>query len=193
MFTVEQGATRAANYMWTEAKLFETLGGWVDQVAEPDVAVMLARHSHHHAWHAEMWRDRIPELVHLNPDRTPLPANHDWTRLVEALDTTDSDKPTLDRLVGVYRVVIPHLVAAYGFHLRHTNPVADANTIRTLRLVISDLTEDWQEGEESLQRLISSTDLVRIAAARQARLQELLLAAGGVVGPATFVAPQIAS
>lgn len=191
MFTVEEGATRAANYMWTEARLFELLGGWVDQVPEPDVAVLLARHSHHHAWHAELWRDRIPELAHLNPERLALPANHDWASAVDALDVSDTAEPTIDKLVGVYRVMLPHLAAVYSFHLRHTNPVADANTIRTLRLVMADLVEDWQEGELKLQTLTRTSQLIRDAADRQARLQELLLAAGGVVGAATFVEPRL--
>lgn len=191
MFTVEELAQRAANYLWTEERLFELLGGWVDSVAEPDVAVMLAEHSHHHAWHADMWRDRIPELAHLNPERLGHAPNHEWVDLFDALaapggSEAEGAAPTIARLVGVYRVLIPHLVAVYSTHLRRAVPVADANTIRTLKLVLRDDLDHWRQGETQLQRLIAAAEQVDAAVARQGHLQHLVLASGGVCGPRTL-------
>ncbi len=185
MFTVEQSAGRAANYLWTEERLFELLGGWVDSVAEPAIAVMLAEHSHHHAWHAQLWRERIPELAHINPDRIGLAPNREWVELFDAL-ASPGDEPSIERLVAVYRVLVPHLVAAYSFHLDHTAPVTDANTIRALKLVLRDDLDHWRQGELHLQELVTSADQVRVAALRQGHVQELMVAAGGVCGPGTF-------
>ena len=50
-------------------KLFEALGGWVATVPELDVKMRLGTHCYHHAWHAELWHKRLPELREMNPDR----------------------------------------------------------------------------------------------------------------------------
>ena len=57
------------NYRWVEIKLFEALGGWVATVPELDVKMVLGRHCYHHAWHAELWTKRLPELREMNVER----------------------------------------------------------------------------------------------------------------------------
>jgi hypothetical protein len=61
-FSVEDSARRVGNYKWIETKLFEVLGGWVATVPELDVKMRLGTHCYHHAWHAELWHKRLPEL-----------------------------------------------------------------------------------------------------------------------------------
>ena len=51
---------------------------------------------------------------------------------------------TLEKLVGVYRVLIPHKIAAYTYHLNNTSTITDAPTIRSLRLVLNDELEDFE-------------------------------------------------
>ena len=62
LFDVEETARRVGNYKWAEMKLFEALGGWVATVPELDVKMRLGTHCYHHAWHAELWHKRLPEL-----------------------------------------------------------------------------------------------------------------------------------
>ena len=85
MFDVEETARRVGNYKWAEMKRFEALGGWVATVPELDVKMRLGTHCYHHAWHAELWHKRLPELREMNPDRLTLPANDAMVRFVEAL------------------------------------------------------------------------------------------------------------
>ena len=68
-FDVVETARRVGNYKWTEMKLFEALGGWVATVPELDVKMRLGTHCYHHAWHAELWHKRLPEL---RIDRRPV-------------------------------------------------------------------------------------------------------------------------
>ena len=68
-FDVEESARRVGNYKWVEMRLFEALGGWVATVPELDVKMRLGTHCYHHAWHAELWHKRLPELREMNPDR----------------------------------------------------------------------------------------------------------------------------
>ena len=69
IFSVEETARRVGNYKWAEMRLFEVLGGWVATVPELDVKLVLGRHTYHHAWHAELWDKRLPELREMNPER----------------------------------------------------------------------------------------------------------------------------
>ena len=43
----------------------QDLFGWVATVPELDVKLILGRHCYHHAWHAELWHKRLPELREL--------------------------------------------------------------------------------------------------------------------------------
>jgi hypothetical protein len=88
--------------------------------------------------------------------------------------------------VGVYRVLIPHKVAAYTYHLNNTSQITDAPTIRSLKFILQDEIDDWRDGEMLIQSLIETPDDVERAAAHQAKLEKLMLAAGGIAGPGSI-------
>jgi hypothetical protein len=186
MFDVEESARRVGNYKWAEMKLFEALGGWVATVPELDVKMRLGTHCYHHAWHAELWHKRLPELREMNPDRLTVPANEAMVRFVEALTEPEAPELTIEKLVGVYRVFIPHFIAAYTFHKNNTSQITDAPTIRSLTFILQDEFEDWRDGEMMIQSLLDSPDEVDRAAAHQAKLEKLMLAAGGIAGPGSI-------
>jgi hypothetical protein len=97
-FDVEDSARRVGNYKWIEMKLFEALGGWVATVPELDVKMRLGTHCYHHAWHAELWHKRLPELREMNPDRLTVPANDELVAFVDAM--TEPEAPD-SRAAGV--------------------------------------------------------------------------------------------
>ena len=138
LFDVEESARRVGNYKWAEMKLFEVLGGWVATVPELDVKMRLGTHCYQHAWHAELWHKRLPELREMNPDRLTVPANDGMVRFVEALTEPEAPELTIEKLVGVYRVFIPRFIAAYTFHRNGTSQITDAPTIRSLRFILQD-------------------------------------------------------
>jgi hypothetical protein len=181
-FTVEESARRVGNYKWVEMRLFEALGGWVATVPELDVKMRLGTHTYKHAWHAELWHKRLPELREMNPDRLTEPANDDVVAFFEAMTEPEGPGQTIEKLVGVYRVLIPHKIAAYTYHLNNTSTITDAPTIRSLRHALDDEFEDWRDGEMLLQSLIETDEEVGRAAAHQARLEAILVRAGGIVG-----------
>src|SRR5437870_7172491 len=185
-FDVEETARRVGNYKWTEMRLFEAMGGWVATVPELDVKLMLGTHCYHHAWHAELWHKRLPELREMNPDRLTKPANADIEAFVGAMTGPEGPELTIEKLVGVYRVLIPHKIAAYTYHLNNTSTITDAPTIRSLKFALQDEFEDWRDGEMLIQSLIDSEAEVDRAAAHQVHLEKLMLAAGGVAGPGTI-------
>ncbi len=183
LFTVEESARRVGNYRWTEIKLFEVLGGWVATVPELDVKMVLGRHCYHHAWHAELWTKRLPELREMNVERMTQPPNPEFVTFMDAVREPEAAGLTIEKLVGVYRVLLPRKIAAYRYHVNGTSEITDAPTIRSLKFALQDEIEDWCDGEMLIQSLLDSAEKVERANARQRELEELIVAAGGVAGP----------
>src|SRR5437667_412487 len=179
LFDVEESARRVGHYKWVEMRLFEVLGGWVATVPELDIKMRLGTHCYHHAWHSERWHKRLPELREMNPDRLCVPPNDAFVTFVDAVTEPEAPELTIEKLVGVYRVLIPHKIAAYTYHLNGTSTVTDAPTIRSLNFVLGDEFDDWRDGEMMIQSLIETADEVERAAAHQARLERLLIYAEG--------------
>jgi hypothetical protein len=189
LFTVEESARRVGHYAWIEMRLFEALGGWVATVPELDVKTTLGRHCYHHAWHAELWIKRLPELREMRPERLSQPPNAELEAFVAALTEPEGPELTIEKLVGVYRVLLPRKIAAYSYHQAATSRITDAPTIRSLGFILDDETTDWREGEMLLQALIQTDDEVARAARRQAELETLITRAGGIAGPGSLGAP----
>src|SRR6476660_6881402 len=100
-FDVEESARRVGNYKWIEMHLFEALGGWVATVPELDGKRRLGTHCYHHAWHAELWHKRLPELREMNPDRLTVPPNYELVTFVDAITLFFKPELTIEKLVGV--------------------------------------------------------------------------------------------
>ena len=186
LFGVVESARRVGNYKWIEMRLFEALGGWVATVPELDVKLVLGRHCYHHAWHAELWNKRLPELREMNTERLTEPPNDEMIAFVDAVRDPEAPELTIEKLVGVYRVLIPRKIAAYTFHLNATSRITDAPTMRSLNFILQDEFDDWREGEMLLQSLIETPEEVERAAHRQRELEGLIVAAGGVTGPGSI-------
>jgi hypothetical protein len=93
---------------------------------------------------------------------------------------------TIEKLVGVYRVLIPHKIAVYSSHLDNASAISDAPTIRSLKLALNDELEDWRDGEMMIQSLLHDDDAVDRAARHQARLERIMVQAGGIAGPGSL-------
>ncbi|HEX4906431.1 MAG TPA: hypothetical protein VFU93_13325 [Acidimicrobiales bacterium] len=184
-FTVDETARRVGHYKWVEMKLFEALGGWIATVPELDVKMRLGTHCYHHAWHADLWNKRLPELREMNTERLTLPAEG-MEEFMAAMTEPEAQELTIEKLVGVYRVLIPHKIAAYTYHLNNTSTITDAPTMRSIRLILQDEFEDWRDGEMLIQSLIETDEEVERAAAHQVKLEKLILAAGGIAGPGSI-------
>ena len=184
-FPVEETARRVGHYKWVESRLFEALGGWIATVPELDVKMRLGTHCYHHAWHADLWNKRLPELREMNTERLTLPAPG-MEEFMAAMTEPEAPELTIEKLVGVFRVLLPHKIAAYTYHLNNTSTITDAPTIRSLSFILQDEFEDWRDGEMILQSLIETPEEVDRALAHQGKLEKLMLAAGGIAGPGSI-------
>src|SRR5204862_199467 len=96
---------------------------------------------------------------------------------MDALEEPEAPQQTVERLVGVYRVLKPHLLASYHDHLVRANPVYEPPTRRILVGCIDDERRHIAAGETILGHLCVTPALTERAGAWQRRLEELLTAA----------------
>jgi hypothetical protein len=162
--------------VWIERRLFELLGAWSGDTADPAARPVLAAHAAHHAWRAEVLADRLPRARGLEVNGWEGPANDRVVELVEAAAEPGPDQ-TAARLVGVYRVIVPQLGEAFLDHLDRLRPISDAPAMRWLRLVLRDEMADWRRGVD----LLGEYDEGPVEPHR-VRLAGLLRDAGGITG-----------
>ena len=151
------------HYKWFEMRMFELMAGWIATVPELDIKIRLGAHSYHHAFHSELWHKRLPELREMNPDRKTVPPNPEFEVFVEALGAPEGDDKTIEKLVGMYRVALPAVIATYTYHRNNTSQITDSPTIRSLNFCLNDDLEEWVEAEMTIQSLITSGDDARDA------------------------------
>jgi hypothetical protein len=171
---LDESAGRAGAHQWAESRLFEILGGWVATTPELEIRLLLDRHSHHCAWRAAQWWDRLPVLAGVDRSSLCAPPPGPAAPAAEHLAGVEG---TVGRLAAAYRVALPRLWVAYDRHGAAAGEVADSSTGRTLGIVSRDLAADWREGEARLQSLLADGGSVRAAAAAVSSLEGLL--AGG--------------
>ena len=199
-------AALTGEYRWIENALYRLLGEWVTDMPVPAVQLHLDAQSMRHAWHADLWAERLPVLDGADPDRLTAPSGP-TTALFAALSGTapPTEGPgsgwpaaeqdvfehpgALPRLAALYRVVLPRLVTSYERHLRVASATTDGPVARALRLVLNDEIEDWQAGERMVERLVSRPHDVAAVYAFLQRLESVLVGAGASSGLVAIPGP----
>ena len=170
-------------------RLFEVLGGWVATVPELDVKMRLGTHTYHHAWHAELWHKRLPELREMNQERLTVPPNDELVTFVEAMTEPEAPELTIEKLTGVYRVLIPRKIAAYTFHLNNTSTITDAPTIRSLKFALAGRVRGLARRRDAPAVTARHTRRGPAGGRPPDELEKLMLAAGGIAGPGSIGMP----
>lgn len=177
--TLLQAAERHGAYRWAERRLFELTGAWAAEATAPEARIHLDVVSGQHAWHAELWADRLPVLDGVDREDLTGPAGPVLGPLFAELARAPG---TVPRLAALYRVAVPRLLVTYDRHLLRAVPAADAPVVRALRLARRDGLEAWQAGEALLQRLLVGPDQAAAAAEAQARAEAAVVSAWAGAG-----------
>ena len=131
------------------------LGGWIALTPELPIKLLFGRHVWDCAQHADLWGRRLPELRSAAHQGEPPSA--EFARLVELIDSRQARHESVERVVAVYRVLKPHLVAAYETHLAEANPVYEPPTRRILLRCLDEERRHVAAGAVILERLEGST------------------------------------
>jgi len=160
-FSLFEAAARHGAYRWAEQRLFELTGEWSAAAAVPPAArLSLFEASAQHAWHAQLWAERLPVLADVDPDELTRPLGPALGPLFDALNgatraAANPDLGAIRFLGGLYRVVLPALLDSYVRHGRGLRQHADAPSIRALALVVRDEEEELAAGEAWLAHEIA--------------------------------------
>jgi hypothetical protein len=187
---LDQSAALLGGYRWIEHRLFELTGAAAPGARPPAVQLHLDEVSTQHAWHAELWAQRLPVLDGTDPESLTQPIGaagpllsalsaHVSGGAPDATNGTGAARLGSVRLLaGLYRVILPRLIVTYEAHLARAAPVADGPTIRALRLVLRDELESWRAGEALLQVNLTLPQDVSEATGIQAALESVIVAEG---------------
>lgn len=184
-WTVEESVERIVNYKYAEQQISAALGGWVATIPELDVKAMFGPHCYQHAWACDLWRLRLPELRENNDMRSE-PANADFAAFMQELTSPEDGDLTIEKLTGMYRVLVPHLLATYTYHQKVTSDIVDSPTVRILGFMLADLHTQFVEGEMMIQDLARTPKLRERAGKWQTHLDVMLAKSGGVAGEHTL-------
>ncbi len=189
-FSVEENARRIIHYRYAELASMDAEAGWVATMAAPKLKIALAQHAYECSLHADALGRRLPELrVQENIDMSipptlrvadvRRPPNDEFARLVSEMQDQEDE---LLRLVGLYRVLKPHLAVYYRHHMAVTDQVCDSPTVRMLKFILIDEEEHIRWGQAIYEELADTSAKRRCALEWQMQLEEILVASGGVTG-----------
>jgi hypothetical protein len=179
-FSVDHSARLLRNYRYVVERTMRALGGWIALTPELSAKLLMGRHVWDLARHCDSFGRRLPELrAHAHVSEAANPA---VAAFMDCLEEPEGPDQTVERLVGVYSVLNPHLLATYRDHLSRANPVYEPPTRRILVRCIADEEQHIAAGDTILRHLAVAPSAEERAVSRQRRLEELLVAAGGVTG-----------
>jgi len=168
------------NYRYAEERMMRMMAGWIALTPEIAVKLEMARQVYEDALHADALGKRLPEL-RAQP-QVSKPANENFATFIQEIEDKEQWEDTIERMVGIYRVLKPHLITHYSSHVTAANPVYEPPTIRILAQMLEDEKSHVEKGLVLLGDLIDSPEKSRRAGQWQTHLEELLSASGGVTG-----------
>lgn len=193
--SADDSARLCRNYRYACERMTRIMAGWIALTPELSAKLLLGRHVWDSAQHADAWGRRLPELrAHAQESTPPTDA---FVAFMDAIEAPEDPGRSAERLVGVYRVLKPHLLAVYEAHRRQANPVYEPPTCRILDRCIEDERRHIAAGETIIRHLAGTPEVQARVAAWQGTLEGLLERAQGVTGeglpPVTPVAsPEVA-
>jgi hypothetical protein len=174
----EESARRVRTFASVEERAAQLLEAFAASIDSDHGQATLRRHAKHHAYHAELLRGRVADASGSAGDAVEDAAVGSF---LDALQSDDA----IDVLTGVYRVLLPRAISAYTYFVRALgSDAADADQ-RWYDLILKDLFDGIRDGELLLQSLLieGGETAVQRSADRRIQLENLMLQAGGLVGP----------
>jgi hypothetical protein len=188
-FSADDSARLLRNYRYVVERTMRAVGGWIALTPEISAKLVMGRHVWDLAQHCDAFGRRLPELrAHAQVSE---PANPEVVRFMDRLEEPEQRDQTVERLVGVYSVLKPHLLATYRGHLARANSGLRAAHAPDPGALHRRRGAAHRRGPDDHRASLSPTrrSWPRVAS-RQRCLEEVLLAAHGVTGDAASSRPR---
>ena len=182
-YDVEATARRVRNFRYAEEWMMMILGGWVATIPELPVKTGLGKVIWETARAADEFGKRLPELRCGRKSLTQSEAgNAGFAAFVQEIAAPERPDQTIEKLVGIFDILKPHLVELYETHMRETDQISDAPTIEILDEIVRKTRRHVSWGQEVLDRLCDTDARRERRRARAAALRTELISCGGVNG-----------
>ena len=183
VYSVRQSVIYIQNYRYAEERMMRMMAGWIALTPELAVKLEMAKQVYEDALHTDALGKRLPELrcgrKSVAASESPNPG---FAQLVQAVTEPERPDQTIEKLVGVFDVLKPHLIDVYERTALETDQIADAPTIEILEDVLRRTRRHVAWGQEVLERLCDTDARRERRRARAAALRAHLIACGGVTG-----------
>jgi hypothetical protein len=180
---VEATARRIRNFRYAEEWLMMILGGWMATVPEVPVKTGLGKICWEMAQAADALGKRLPELrCGRKAVAASESANEGFAKFIEAISEPERPDLSIEKLTGLFDVLIPHLIDVYERTMRETDQISDAPTIELLDDIVRRSRRHVAWGSEVLDRLCDTDARRERRRVRAEELRARLLACGGVTG-----------
>jgi len=180
VYSVRQSVHHIMNYRYAEERMMRMMAGWIALTPELAVKLEMAKQVYEDALHADALGKRLPELR--AQAQVSKPANEQFATFIQEVEDKEEWEDTVERLVGIYRVLKPHLISHYSAHVTAANPVYEPPTIRILERMLDEEKAHVEKGLVLLGDVLDSAEKHRRAGQWQAHLEDVLAASGGVTG-----------
>lgn len=182
-YDVESTARRVRNFRYAEEWTMMILGGWIATIPELPVKTGLGKIVWDGAVAADALGKRLPELrcgrKAVEASESP---NEGFAAFIQAVAEPETPDLTIEKLVGVFDVLKPHLIEVYERTARETDQISDAPTIELLEDIVRKMRRHVAWGAEVLDRLCDTDARQQRRRERARQLSALLDASGGVAG-----------
>jgi hypothetical protein len=182
-YDVESTARRVRNFRYAEEWMMMMMGGWVATIPELPVKTGLGKVIWETAQAADALGKRLPELRcgRKSTGSSEAP-NQGFAEVIQEIARPESPDLTIEKLVGIFDVLKPHLVEVYAKTMRETDQICDAPTIEVLDDISRKTERHIAWGSEVLDRLCDTEAKRSARLQRAAEIRALLAASGGVTG-----------
>lgn len=182
-YDVESTARRVRNFRYAEEWMMMLMGGWIATIPELPIKTGLGKVIWESAQAADAFGNRLPELrcgrKSVQASEAP---NDGFAAFITEIAEPEMPDQTIEKLVGVFDVLKPHLVEVYERTMRETDQIADAPTIELLDDAVRKTLKHIAWGREVLDRICDTDAKREIRRARAESLLAQLQECGGVAG-----------
>ena len=182
-YDVEATARRFRNFRYAEEWMMVAFGGWLATVPEVPVKTGLGKITWEVAQIADAFGKRLPELrCGRKAVEASEASNQGFADFIQAVCEPERPDLTIEKLVGPFDVLLPHLVEVYERTARETDQICDAPSIELLEDAVRRHQRHVAWAREVLDRLCETDALRERRRVRRRDLEEQLRKAGGVAG-----------